>query len=179
MSPRTLQLSAEKLHNAFLEALDGRVIKHSSPNEKPLNVDLAPPIPLRVRAYLYNATHPPGGRTMGEHKIQLMVPGQRRTERGNFDYSDGRIVLLLGYESELSVFVLWDAGLYRDFPFSRNVQVKAETVYEAYATGIALQARRLWGNEELVIAAYPNRLLEALELRTNVSLRRLLGGQSA
>jgi len=113
---------------------------------------------------------------MGEHKVQLMLPGQQRGQRANFDYSGGYIVVLVGYEPELSVFILWDAGLYRNFPFSRNVQVKAETVYEAYATGLAVQERRLWGHaREVLIAAYGSRLVEALHLRARLSLDRLLG----
>lgn len=179
MAPRYSHLPAEHLHGAFVQALDGRVCDHSPLGDKPLEADLAPPCPLRLRAYVYTATHPPGGRTIGEHKVQLMIPGQQRGQRANFDYSDGRIVFLLGYEPELCVFILWDAGLYRDFPFSRNVQVRAETVYEAYATGFALQERRLWGGPELVIAAHATRLSEALELRRQESLDRLLGGRHA
>ena len=179
MYPRTLQVPTQVLSETFLQALDGRVLKHSSPSEKPLEVDLCPPLPFRIRAYLYNATHPPGGRTIGEHKVQLIVPGQQRGQRGNFDHSDGRIVLVIGYEPELSVFILWDAGLYNNFPFSRNVQVKAETIYAAYASGIAFQDRRLWGARELVIAVYKTRLLKAIELRTRATLNRLLEVQRA
>lgn len=175
MAPRPLQLSAEQLHEAFLGALDGRVKNHSTTSAKPLEVDLAAPLPPHVRVYLFNATHPPGGRTMGEHKVQLMLPGQQRDERANFDHSGGRIVLLAGYEAEMSIFILWDAGLYRDFPFSGNVQVKAETIYEAYATGLAVQERRLRGRgTEILIAAFAPRLADAIRMRTGLSLARLL-----
>lgn len=175
MTPRPPQLSAEQLHEAFIGALDGRVKGHSTVSAKPLEVDLVAPLPSHLRVYLYNATHPPGGRTMGEHKVQLMLPGQQRGERANFDHSGGRIVLLVGYEAEMAVFILWDAGLYRDFPFSRNVQVKAQTIYEAYATGLAVQERRLWGHgKEVLIAAFATRLAEAIQLRTVLSRTRLL-----
>ena len=115
----------------FLRALSGSVLSHSNLAKKPLNADLKPPLPHRIRLYLFKATYPPGGRTLGEHKIQLMVPGQLREQRASFDYSDGRIILLGGYRPDLKIFVLWDADLYGDFPFSRNVQVKAETIYAA------------------------------------------------
>src|SRR5215831_16749425 len=138
MAPRRLQIPTTRLHEVFLGGLDGRALAHTDVNEKPLEVDLAPPLPSHVRVYLYNATHPPGGRTMGEHKVQLIVPGQDRGQRGNFDHSGGRIVLLVGYEPELEVFVFWDAGVHRDFAYSKNVQVKAETVYEAYALGLSV-----------------------------------------
>lgn len=179
MTPLPLQLPTEQLHRVFLDALDGHAMEHTPIDDKPLDVDLAPPLPSRIRAYIYNATHPPGGRTMGEHKVQLIVPGQQRGERGNFDYSGGRIVLLFGYEPELEVFVLWDAGVYRDFSFSRNVQVKAKTIYKAYALGIGLQHRRLRSDREVVIAAHRTRLPDALSLRTRHSLDRLLGVRHA
>lgn len=152
---------------------------HSDPDKKPLELDLAHPLPTRVRAYIYNVTHPPGGRTTGEHKIQLMVPGQARGHRSNFDDSDGRVVLLCGYEHELQVFIFWDAGLYRNFPFSRNVQVKAETVYAAYAGEIARQDRRLWaGARETIVAARCTRLTEALLVRNDLTVKRLTRGKS-
>jgi len=97
---------------------------------------------------MYNATYPPGGRTMGEHKIQLIIPGQARGECANFDISGGRIPLLVGYRADLRIFMLWDADLYVDFSYSRNVQVKPETVYEAFAQGIGSEQRRLKGNSE-------------------------------
>jgi hypothetical protein len=179
MSERPSKLSSDGLHAAFVEALDGFIVRHSALSDKPVEVDVGPPVSLRLRVYLYNVTHPPGGRTLGEHKIQLMVPGQGRAERGNFDHSGGRVVLLAGYEPELSVFVLWDAGLYRDFPFSRNVQVKAETVYGAYANGVCAQERRQWHAKEVVVAAYKTRLLDGIQLRAQMSLYRLLDGPRA
>lgn len=166
-----------RLHKAFVSALGDLVVGHSSLLDKPLEVDLKIPLPPRVRAYLYNATHPPGGRTTGEHKVQLIVPGQARGARADFDYSDGRIVLLVGYEPELDVFVLWDAGLYRNFSYSRNVQVKAETVYAAFAGKIETQLRRLWnGSDEIVIAGRSEKLKDALVLRMKYTLKRLTRG---
>jgi len=44
---------------------------------------MVPPLPPKLRVYIYNATYLPGGRTMGEHKIQLIVPAQLRGERAN------------------------------------------------------------------------------------------------
>ena len=94
------RLSVAKLHQTFLEALDSAVISHSDVESKPLEVDLKSPLPPKLRMYIYNATYPPGGRTMGEHKVQLIVPGQGRGERGNFDSSGGRIPALVGYRHD-------------------------------------------------------------------------------
>lgn len=170
-SPR---LSVDNIHCAFLEALDGAVLSNSSTEDKPLDVDLAAPLPSKVRLYIYNATFPPGGRAMGEHKIQIIVPGQERGRRGNFDRSGGRIPLLAGYRADLEVFILWDADRYVDFAYSRNVQVKAETVYAAFAQGLARQTRRLANQpDEIVIAARAARLRDALLERQSI----MLGGK--
>jgi hypothetical protein len=173
------RLSVEDLHRTFLEALNGAVLSHSALDVKPLEVDLKGPLPPKLRIYLYNATYPPGGRTMGEHKIQLIVPGQARGERGNFDSSGGRIPILAGYRPDVGIFMLWDAELYVDFSYSRNVQVMAETVYEAFAQGIARQERHLWSrDDEVVITADARHLARALLERQRETLRRLLRTKS-
>lgn len=179
LSPQTNpKLSTEELHKMFLNALDGFVAFHSDVALKPLEVDLIGQLPPKLRVYLYNATYPPGGRGMGEHKIQLIVPGQARNERGNFDSSGGRIPLLVGYRPDIKVFVLWDAELYPDFAYSRNVQVLPETIYEAFAQGLGRQIRRLGsGQAEVVIAAEARQLCDAIIERQNETLKRLFGGQ--
>jgi len=173
------RLSVEALHETFLAALDGSVAAHTDLDLKPLEVDLKSPLPPMLRVYMYNATYPPGGRTMGEHKIQLIVPGQDRGERGNFDSSLGRIPLLVGYRPDLQIFMLWDAELYVDFSYSRNVQVKPETVYEAFAQGIGRQRRALWHQEaEIVITADARHLKQAILERQQETLKRLLKEQA-
>jgi hypothetical protein len=113
---------------------------------------------------------------MGEHKIQLIVPGQERGARGNFDGSGGRIPLLVGFRPDLRIFMLWDAELYVDFAYSRNVQVMPETVYAAFAQGIARQERHLWTqNSEIVISADGRHLGQAVLERQRETLKRLLG----
>ena len=173
------RISPLELHSVLVDALDDRVVNVSDLSAKPLELELKEPLPSRVRAYVYNATRPPGGRPAGEHKVQLIVPGQVRGERGNFDISDDHTVLLVGYAAEESVFVLWDAGAYRDFGYSRNVQVKSRTLLNAFAGEIGLQERTLRPRRgktvrETVVAATAGRLDEAIELRVNLSLQRLL-----
>ena len=171
------RLSVEDLHHAFLNALGDAVIRHSDIKSKPLEVDCGLPLPPKVRVYIYNATYPPGGRAMGEHKVQLIVPGQERGARGNFDASEGRIPLLLGYRPDLGIFMLWDAELYVDFAYSRNVQIKAETIYAAFAQGIGRQKRILLNRPaELVVAADARHLGEAILERQRETLNRLLRG---
>ena len=171
-----------ELHRAFIEPLNDLVVSHSDLSRKPLSIDGTLPLPKRLRAYLFNVTSPPGGRTVGEHKVQLIVPGQSRGERGNFDRSENRLVILGGFCSEEGVFVLWDADLYYDFSWSRNVQVNAETVFRASAGRIVEQVRVLRPNpgstaRETIVACPASRLLEAIEMRVQIRRRRLIGDE--
>lgn len=181
VKPLTERVSQPELHRRFTEALQRAVRSHSLLDRKPLEIDLASPLPGRVRVYLFNATRPPGGRPLGEHKVQLIVPGQRRGVRGTFDHSGGRIVLLAGYAAEEDVFILWDGGLYNDFAWSRNVQVKADTIIEASAGKLAVQERRLRPADgpavtEILLAAPPSRLADAIVRRMELTRERLAEG---
>ncbi len=176
----TERVPQDELHRRLVQALGAANVRSHSPLEsKPFELDLAPPLPQRVRVYMYNATRPPGGRPLGEHKVQLIVPGQRRGVRASFDNGDGRIVLLIGYAAEEDVFIVWDAGLYTDFAWSRNVQVKSETIIQASAGKLARQERQLrppsgTPHVEAVIAVKPRRLAEALIRRMELTRERLL-----
>lgn len=175
----TQRVAQDEMHRRLVKAL-GPAVRRAGPLEsKPFELELAPPLPQRVRVYMYNATRPPGGRPLGEHKVQLIVPGQRRGERASFDNGDGRIVLLIGYGAEEDVFILWDAGLYSDFAWSRNVQVKAETIIQASAGKVATQERQLRPPSgrptvETVLAVQPRRLADAIVRRMELTRERLL-----
>lgn len=177
----TARVSQTEMHERLIETLGKRVLRHGPTSAKPLEIDLGSPLPVRIRVYMFNATRPPGGRPLGEHKVQLIVPGQRRGERGSFDHGDDRVVLLVGYAAEEDVYILWDAGLYSNFAWSRNVQVKAETIIEATAGKLATQFRQLRPSEgpavvETLIAAPAERLAEAIDTRIQLSRQRLIEG---
>lgn len=173
---RSQRLSKKELHDIFLSALEGDVEDSSDVSEVPLEADLSPPLPHKVRVYMYNVTNPPGGRPTDEYKSQLIVPGQKRGDRGSFDRSDGRVVLLIGYSSESDVFILWDAGLYNDFGYSRSVQVKGETVFEAVAGKIGTQTRHLQSGTEIVVASSRKNLKQAILRRNELTIERLSEG---
>jgi hypothetical protein len=176
----TERLSQVELHRRIVLALGPALVRnHAGWDAKPFDIDLASPLPQRSRIYIYNATRPPGGRPLGEHKVQLITPGQRRGKRASFDDGDGRIVLLMGYAVEEEVFVLWDAGLYSNFAWSRNVQVKAKTIIAASAGKLATQERQLRvpGSQvtrETVIAAKARLLSEAIVKRMELTRERML-----
>lgn len=180
ISDLTERVPQSEMHRRLVAAIgEAGVRSHADWSDKPFEMDLAPPMPQRVRVYMYNATRPPGGRPLGEHKVQLIVPGQKRDQRGTFDHSEGRIVLLVGYSAEEEVFILWDAGLYTDFAWSRNVQVKAETIIQASAGKIATQDRQLRPASgksviETLIATKARGLPEALVRRMELTRARLL-----
>ncbi|WP_436090673.1 helix-turn-helix domain-containing protein [Devosia sp. LjRoot16] len=174
----TPRLTVEDMHRKFVGALGDQVVSHSDLAKKPLDLDLAHPLPRRVRLYLFNATRPAGGRPVGEHKIQLILPDQKRGARGKFAHDDGRFVILAGYAAEDEVFALWDAGLYDDFAYSRNVQIKAETITAASIGTVAEQLRMLRPKgadptTEIVLASDTSHLGEALVRRSELTVSRL------
>jgi len=181
VSHLTARISQTGMHERLIGVLGKRVLRHGPTSAKPLEVDLGGQLPVRIRVYMFNATRPPGGRPLGEHKVQLIVPGQRRGQRGSFDHDDDRVVLLVGYAAEEDVYILWDAGLYANFAWSRNVQVKAETIIEATAGKLATQFRQLRPADgpaivETLIAAPADRLAEAIDTRIQLSRQRLIEG---
>jgi hypothetical protein len=159
-------LSTSELHHRLKQALGVLVLRADGDDVPVLTLEAAAPLPPRLRVYLFNATNPPGGRVTAEHKIQLRVPGQARDQRGNFDFSDERNVIMAGYSDDDDVFVLWDSSLHHDFTWSKNVQVKTATVDEARAgPSVATQQRRVRLGDEIVLAARPQFLAIAIQQR--------------
>jgi len=171
-----LRLSRSELNLRVLAALKDNVTWHSGLGSKPFEFDINLDSSQRYRSYLYNATLSQRGRALGERKIQIKLPRQSMDIRGNFDHSDNRMALLIGYEAEMDIFILWDAGTYREFPFNMNVQVAPETIFAAFSSGLALQNRiRRTPTlvEEVVVCAASEFLPRALDLRVKLSLERI------
>jgi hypothetical protein len=157
----------QRLHAAFLKALEGHVLFHGNPALKPLEVDLALPLPEHLRLYLYSLVV--GGNSRpGEFKAVLRVPGQVVGEYGTFDHSGNRLAVLAAYRDDLDVFVLWDASLHPRFKHGGNVQVRDMAVEQAAATGWAEQRRPLRsGFTEVVLACRSSTLPQAVAARSN------------
>ena len=164
-------MKQSELHRLFLNRISSHVRNQGSLKKKPLEADLNPPLPTKIRVYLYNATTPPGGRTPGECKAQLIVPGQNPGERSDFDHSGTRIVLLVGYNSEHDVYILWDANLHMNFSYSKNVQIKPDTLFEAAAGKVATQERNLRsvGKKEIVVAVQGADLEKGIRKRVEIT----------
>jgi hypothetical protein len=158
--------TTRELHTAFLRPLEKYILQTSSRETKPLLVDLKFPMPPRLRVYLYSLVGGVGTTRPKEYKCVLRVPGQAVGQYGSFDHSGGRVSLLVGYRSDLDVFVLWDASLHARFKNGGNIQVRDVTVLRAAASGRAEQIRHLsTKSSELVIACQSWNLAEAVQAR--------------
>jgi hypothetical protein len=172
------KLSVPDLHTTFLDALGPFVKWHSDVLEKPLRVELTAPYCMTVKVYLFNCTNPPGARQAGECKSQLILPGQRRGERGHFEIENGVVTLLAGFASitenmEDGVFVIWELKKHMEFAYSANVQVSLNTLLRAYSEDMFSMKKR--GNKEWIVVARPHRLADAIQERVNVDIKLLLG----
>jgi hypothetical protein len=166
-------LSKSNLHEEFLGALQCSTIAHSDPVNVPLEIDFEPPLPSKVRLYIFNMTNPPTDRPSDEYRAHLKLPNQSREDLASFDYSDGRVELLVGYSAKSEIFVLWDAGLYNDFVYTKVVQVKGKTIFRAIAGEIAEQKRNLQTGTEVAIACNSRNLKDAVIRRCDLTVKRL------
>lgn len=161
-----MSATTQNVHQALLEALGAKVRGHSNLTDKPLLLDLAPPLPGSLRVYAYNLVSGKGTKRSSEYKVVLRVPGQRSGEYGSFLHTGERVVLVVGVGQDLNVFVLWDASLHARFMYAGNLQVHADTVRSAAVRGVSVQQRRLQrGVREAVIACRGRALARAIELR--------------
>lgn len=150
------------LAQRVVDALDQDLVSHGDVEEVPFRIEVQGLLPLAL--YAFTVSDPPGGREPDELKIQLIAPGQKRGERGNFDApDDDAFVILLGYSQEYEVFVLWDAYKHRDFGWSKNCQIRLAPIKDAQISGLGYRDRTLGGGQlERIIVARPDHLGEAL-----------------
>lgn len=187
-----LPRSASVQHGAYLAQVFARSLREQLavvPSEeglrgKPILLRLRPPLPLRLRVYLFRATQHASERKAGTFRIQLTV-GQpvagSQPRRFKFDRSDNVRCLLAGYHSELRTFILWDADMQdigEGYPYSKGVQAPPSVVFSAVARGMAEEDRQLRGPNrvETIIAARPDCLAEAISRRVALSVRSITGG---
>lgn len=175
------------LHRVLLRALRPSVERWPSDDElqqKPLVVDLAAPLPYRLRFYIYEATQHASERQQGTFKVQLTTGVARPGSDSNrlyFDRTANVRPVLIGYHPDWRLFILWDADLHDlgdGFPFSKNVQAPPDIVWRAVARGLAQGTRRLRrpAVTETIVTARPPHLAEALKLRIRLSNQSLCEG---
>lgn len=170
MSP-SKRLSIAELNNLFIQGLGDAVLHVEDQGTKPFLADVQTKGSIiKLRVYLYNCTNPPGGRASNEYKAQIIVPEQKRGERGNFDYSGDRIVIFgaftdYGRDIGQGVFILYDPMCHIDFAYSTNVQVKDSFIAPALAH-VYWEDNK--SNGETVITSTVENLLYAVERRIEV-----------
>lgn len=132
-----------------------------------------------ARLYLWTITHVESAdRPADEFKIQLIIPGQSREERGALDVSGSAPTFLMGYSPDFGVFVGWESRLHTNFSFSAAVQVKEELLEEARNTGWAVSSpRRVRDGEEVRVAFAAGNMLHFLRLAQLADRRGLFGIQ--
>ena len=148
-------------HNATRAFLHRKLVRSLAPvlqevptddelGQKPLDLTFVAPLPFRLRFYVYGATQHASERQLGTFKVQL-TNGLPTSGSGKlqFDRSGGVRPILLGYQMDLGVFILWDADLHDfggGFPYSKNVQAPPDIVWGAVAAGsrrgVAVSRRR-------------------------------------
>ncbi len=132
----------------------------------------------RVRVYLWTVTadrSAAGARPLGEHKIQLILPDQEKGTTASLDTA-GAHTALLGYSADFGVFVGWEAPLYKQFAYSRNVQCREELLWEARGTGWAVASpRRVSNADEVRVAFTPGNLAHYLRASRGADAGKLKG----
>ena len=104
-----------------------------------------------------------------------ILPGQQRGERGQLDYSDGRLPIIgaLVRDGDDVSFAFWDADKHSDFAYSGNMQVKADVIVESLCTKVSETVRN---NNERIVCARPQYLYDAIIRRMDIMHEELLGG---
>lgn len=162
--------STRAIHAAFVAAFGGSCTPESPLDTKPLLVRMELPLPAAVRVYAYSLVGGIGTTRDFEYKASLRLQNHPVGEYRPFDYSGGRVTLIVAHGRDLGVWVLWDASLHQQAKNGGNIQIKTETVMTAIATGLATQRRRLKGGIwETVIACTTRRLGEAITLRVDTT----------
>lgn len=158
------QLSSERLTKLLLSALPGAVAEPGANAPKPVVLNI--PDLGRVRFYVWTTTPDASqsGRPVGEHKSQIIIPGTARGSAQHLELGDIP-TFILGYSPFYGVFVAWQADRHQDSGYSKNLQVKADLLEEATASGWAIDApRRTDNGPEVRAAIHPSHLARFLKL---------------
>mgnify|MGYP000171736203 CR=1 FL=1 len=170
------KLSQIELHELFLQDIFPYAEGIENMTKKPLMFKLRYPYICYVKAYLFNCTAPPGGRSIDEYKVQLILDNQKRGERGRFDDSDGKTVLIIGYADPLDdlnngVWVLFELDKHREFAYSSNIQIYLRQILETLTHEVYVHIKH---NKEIVVLARRPYLLQALEKRFDIDLQVMI-----
>ena len=170
------RLTQRELHDLFIHDVGLCADSSVDQGRKPLLLLLQYPINREMKVYIFNCTAPPGGRTIDEFKVQLILDGQKRGERGKFDLSDGRTILIVGYAAPLvdvlsGIWVLFDLDKHKEFAYSANIQVYLRQLLPALENKVYVCKKH---NDEILVISQRNYLIEAIKERMNIDLKTML-----
>ena len=171
------RFSKEELNGLIIEDLGDRVVWNSGINSKTLLLDLEMP-KRKLKIYVFNCTCPPGGRALDEYKIQMIIEGQSRGERGHINTDDGRIPLIMGYacpfdDDKDGVYIIWDTSFHMEFAYSANLQCYLDPMLQALSEDVVTCYKK--GNREQIVVARREHLTKAIERRIQLDIQNLLG----
>jgi len=167
-------LPKPELNQKVIDSLSEFVVEQTDPENSPLELQLGDGLPPKVRLYLYNLVD--SGRA-NEYKINVRLPGHEDKDSAAPDRTGGYLPVLMGYNEGYDLFALWDDDLYDEYVDVRPLQVKEATLEEATSSGFATQSRRGGEGGETVIVAKPDRLADALRMRSRLTQIRALLNQ--
>lgn len=170
------RLAQSELHSLFLHDIGSYAEDVLDNGRKPLYLRLAYPFNRELKAYIFNCTAPPGGRSIDEFKVQLIIDGQRRGLRGKFDTSDGKTTLIVGYAAPFvnvvdGIWILFELDKHLEFAYSSNIQVYLRQILPALEEKVYVCQKH---NKELLVLSQRQYLLDALHERFAIDLEVML-----
>lgn len=170
------RLTQRELHSLFLQDIGSYGENVVDNGRKPLLLRLSYPFSRDLKVYIFNCTAPPGGRSIDEFKVQLILDGQKRGERGRFDTSDGKTTLIVGYAAPFidvssGIWVLFELDKHMEFAYSANIQVYLRQILPALEKKVHVCQKH---NNEILVISQRQYLIEALQERFDIDLRMLL-----
>ncbi|KHM52065.1 hypothetical protein SAMN02745671_01275 [Anaerovibrio lipolyticus DSM 3074] len=170
------RLTQKELHSLFLQDIGVYADAVMDNGRKPLRLHLKYPFNRDIKAYIFNCTAPPGGRSIDEFKVQLILDGQKRGERGRFDTSDIGTVLIVGYAAPFidvlsGIWVLFELDKHMEFAYSANIQVYLRQMLPALEKNVYVCQKH---NKEILVISQRQYLLDALIERFNIDLAVML-----
>lgn len=171
-----VRMAQKELHSLFLQDIGMCAEDIIDTGRKPLILHLGYPFSRDLKAYIFNCTAPPGGRSIDEFKVQLILDGQKRGERGHFDTSDGRTSLIVGYSNPFfdlnsGIWVLFELDKHMEFAYSANIQVYLRQLLPALEKKVHVCQKQ---NKEILVISQRKYLLDALRERFDIDLGVML-----
>lgn len=171
------RLTQPELHRLFLQDIGNYGIDIEDTGRKPLKFRLSSPFDRDVKVYIFNCTEPPGGRSIDEFKVQLILDNQKRGQRGKFDDSDGRTILIVGYaypffDKEAGIWILFELDKHRKFAYSANIQIYLKQILKTLEEDVFVHQKH---NKEIVVLSQRQHLVKALQKRFDIDLQIMIG----